>query len=1094
MISKALARRILCAFAAVVLCMQCLRAEICPLIVTANDSGFYDSIFAAHDPQNEVYLAGGFDGREFRNFFTFDIPAFSQTVTGAELRVFTYVLEGGQETYELHQVTTAVSTLRAGGSGLTNVFQDLGDGPVYGSRPFISYETNEYVSIPLSAACIADLMATRGGAFAIGGKVTTLSADLSFELLFDHPAWISSLAVELALYMEGPQVPQITVQPVGGYPGFPLLVGNNFFLYSDACGSAPLYYQWEHGGTKVPDATNQTFNLIGLSLADAGDYRVVVSNSYGSVTSTVATLNIQALQIYAHPASVNVLAGGILSLFVGVYSVLPVEYHWFKNGEALAESSSSYFKLSVSTNDAGAYFVVVRNSAGTATSQVATVTVTVVPPSITNQPVSQIVPPGANVQFTALADGAPAPVLRWFFNDTPLPIASGATLSLGNVDQTRAGSYFAVASNVGGFATSLVATLSIRSPGPLDRWHLRNPLPHPADLQDVTLANGALVAVGEHGIVLNSTNGFDWEFHRAKTDAGLLDVAYGNGVLVAVDGQSINVSSNGRDWSLIYNPTGLTSVAFGQGLFVGVRGASSSEFVGSTNGRDWFATGTAQVGGPAHLAYGNGRFVVGGQNGFAVSTNGTNWTYTFYQPIDCVSYINGRFVGLLQFAASGTVFATFSTNGINWTDYNTRISSRMLAVAYGNGLYVAVGVQGDFMFSSDGIMWTQGSLFSNDDLEAVIFSNGKFIAVGEHGTIITSSNGAVWTDLRRGPVYDLDCATAGGERLLAFGENPSFVLSTSGSNYTELPLPNVDNFHGAIYAANKFVAVGKDSAIILSGDGTNWISATPVDSTGVYFKSVLYAKNLFVTVAAEGRIYTSADAVNWVSQISPTYLDLNDVAYGNGRFVVVGDGDSAGNPGSTTLTSPNGTNWTLLSSISAKNLRAVTFADGRFVAVGNDRTILVSVDGLSWSARNTALATGHDNLRSILYTNGIWLAVGNNGVVLSSFDTINWTQHPVPVFGNLHSVCYINGAFVAVGATGTIIQSDPIASRLALLRRPGEVELTIYPGLGDRFMLQKSSDLIHWTDLTIFTSPRMPPTFVEPTSTDQVRFYRVVAQ
>ena len=320
-------------------------------------------------------------------------------------------------------------------------------------------------------------------------------------------------------------------------------------------------------------------------------------------------------------------------------------------------------------------------------------------------------------------------------------------------------------------------------------------------------------------------------------------------------------------------------------------------------------------------------------------------------------------------------------------------------------------------------------------------------------------------------------------------------MSTNGSNYSELPLPNVDDFHGAIYAGNKFVAVGKDSAIIVSEDGTNWISAAPVDSIGVYFKSLLYAKNLFVTVAAEGRIYTSADAVNWVSQISPTYLDLNDIAYGNGRFVVVGDGESAGNPGSTMLTSTDGTNWTLLGSISQKNLRAITFANSLFVAVGNDRIILVSPDGLNWSARNTALATGDDNLRSIIYTNGIWLAVGNNGVVLSSFDTINWTQHPVPVFGNLHSVRYFNGTFVAVGVTGTIIQSDPIASRLTVVRRPAELELTIQPGLGERFILQKSSDLEHWIDLTTFSSPTVPPSFVQPTSTDQAaRFYRVVAQ
>jgi hypothetical protein len=53
----------------------------------------------------------------------------------------------------------------------------------------------------------------------------------------------------------------------------------------------PLGYQWYFNGTVMPGATNRTLTLANIFTNQVGSYWVVVTNSVGSATSTVATLS-----------------------------------------------------------------------------------------------------------------------------------------------------------------------------------------------------------------------------------------------------------------------------------------------------------------------------------------------------------------------------------------------------------------------------------------------------------------------------------------------------------------------------------------------------------------------------------------------------------------------------------------------------------------------------------------------------------------------------------------------------------------------------------------------------------------------------------
>lgn len=86
-------------------------------------------------------------------------------------------------------------------------------------------------------------------------------------------------------------------------------------------------------------------------------------------------------------------------------------------------------------------------------------------PAFTTQPAPQTVNVGASVTFSASASGTPAPTYQWQKNSAPISGATGATLTLNNVQTSDAGTYSVVATNSAGNATSTSVTLAVNSPG-----------------------------------------------------------------------------------------------------------------------------------------------------------------------------------------------------------------------------------------------------------------------------------------------------------------------------------------------------------------------------------------------------------------------------------------------------------------------------------------------------------------------------------------------------------------------------------------------------------------------------------------------------
>ncbi len=84
-------------------------------------------------------------------------------------------------------------------------------------------------------------------------------------------------------------------------------------------------------------------------------------------------------------------------------------------------------------------------------------------PAIATQPQSQTVSVGANVVFSVVATGSPAPTYQWRKDTVDIAGETGTSLMLNNVQATAAGSYAVVVTNSGGSVTSSAATLTVNA-------------------------------------------------------------------------------------------------------------------------------------------------------------------------------------------------------------------------------------------------------------------------------------------------------------------------------------------------------------------------------------------------------------------------------------------------------------------------------------------------------------------------------------------------------------------------------------------------------------------------------------------------------
>jgi sugar lactone lactonase YvrE len=162
---------------------------------------------------------------------------------------------------------------------------------------------------------------------------------------------------------------------------------------------------------------------------------------------------------------------------------------------------------------------------------------------------------------------------------------------------------------------------------------------------------------------------------------------------------------------------------------------------------------------------------------------------------------------------------------------------------------------------------------------------------------------------------------------------------------------------------------------------------------------------------------------NWRPISSLALRDIHGLARGNGRFVAIGGGYEGGWGAPSELRgvvaiSEDGEHWMKQLPVTSESLNGVAFGNGRFVAVGNNGTVLTSTHGVVWETQ-TLTPEGRPDLRGIAFDQGLFVAVsGNaNGSIWTSPDGINWTNRGMDFGVSFMAVTAEGGQFIAVGNT-----------------------------------------------------------------------------
>lgn len=177
----------------------------------------------------------------------------------------------------------------------------------------------------------------------------------------------------LALVNDGK--PQILHPPVGGIAWS----GRDWTLQVVAAGAAPLAYQWLLNGTNLDGATNPTLPLPAVQATNAGNYQVIVSNSFGVATSLPAPVTVMdsAPFLLTQPATnVSVFLGSKVTLAAAVAGSGPLQLQWrFNNNNIPGATNDTLIFDRVHVANMGAYMFVASNSFGAVTSAVINLTV-----------------------------------------------------------------------------------------------------------------------------------------------------------------------------------------------------------------------------------------------------------------------------------------------------------------------------------------------------------------------------------------------------------------------------------------------------------------------------------------------------------------------------------------------------------------------------------------------------------------------------------------------------------------------------------------------------------------------------------------------
>jgi mannan endo-1,4-beta-mannosidase len=185
-----------------------------------------------------------------------------------------------------------------------------------------------------------------------------------------------------------------------------------------------------------------------------------------SVTEVQIPSVLPSFSIQPQSQAINV--GDTVTLSAAASGLPAPSLQWYFNGAPMAGATGGSFTISnAALTNAGQYSVVALNSAGQAQSQVASVSVSVVPPSFISISVPSSVKVKKSVSMSVVATGTMPLQYQWYFYnpetkaDEPIAGATAANYSIPAAALRNTGRYHVKISNSAGSVSSTWSSLNV---------------------------------------------------------------------------------------------------------------------------------------------------------------------------------------------------------------------------------------------------------------------------------------------------------------------------------------------------------------------------------------------------------------------------------------------------------------------------------------------------------------------------------------------------------------------------------------------------------------------------------------------------------
>jgi hypothetical protein len=173
---------------------------------------------------------------------------------------------------------------------------------------------------------------------------------------------------------------------------------------------AGLRWQWFFNGGEISGATNATLLLSEVTLAQSGDYAVVVFNAGGAASAAATLTVLQPVTFLQQPVPVSVGPPTNATLSVSATGTAPLSYQWRLNGADIPGATAPTISFTPpQEKDDGIYTVVVSNIVGALESQPARLSV-LIKPVMLLAPLNMNVVTGSWVTFSCIVTGSPSPM------------------------------------------------------------------------------------------------------------------------------------------------------------------------------------------------------------------------------------------------------------------------------------------------------------------------------------------------------------------------------------------------------------------------------------------------------------------------------------------------------------------------------------------------------------------------------------------------------------------------------------------------------------------------------------------------------------